>query len=55
MNKHGPKFINDYNEFKTYHININASRYKYCHMTQTFKTEKVCDEVCQSFDSNSQW
>jgi len=46
FNDHSSKFITDYTEFKIFYININVNRYKLNHIIQTYKTEKVCNEIC---------
>jgi hypothetical protein len=52
FNDHGSKVINDYIEFQYFYINISVNRYILSHVIQTYKTEKVCNKICASHDSN---
>lgn len=52
FNDHSSMFITDYTEFQYFYININVNRYKLNHKIQTYKTEKVCNEICAQHDSS---
>lgn len=46
FNNRSSKFITDYTEFQYFYIDINVNIYKLNHIIQTYKTEKVCNEIC---------